>query len=432
MTEPTSKELIDSLSFCVIDLETTGGNHNKDKIIEIGMVRVKNREVVDELSFLINPEMPIPEFIQNLTNISQKDVKDAKVIEDVIEEVLEFIGEDIIVAHNTSFDVPFLNGVLKRLDRELLQNKVICTNVMTKHLIPEILNSNLKYMSRLFNIKHSNAHRAHDDALATAKLLIIYLNIFIDKGIKKVNQLYYPRNKFELDRDHLDTSFSNEDVVEYLGKRQTSTLVTIKGERGLILAVIPLEDPKAEQEIVLDVLKDLDWRLITVRLIKPMIEGLFQFNNHFLKYPEDTRNKILNYLNSRYCTTNTDVQKVEQIDFVMAHHLVSDQIVAYSFLHLNTNTKHLFKIPAQKKKLYQFLSNQISKFEGAQKGRRKNLIHSELIPLVEHFLEVNKGKNKYLFMDRKGIKDDKDSTIKRIEDFVRSDKNDFNFPTKHL
>jgi DNA polymerase-3 subunit epsilon len=107
MSEPTSQELIDNLSFCEIDLETTGGNHSKDKIIEIGMVRVKNRKIVGEMSYLVNPEMPIPEFIQNLTNISQKDVKDAKVIEDIMEEVLEFIGDDIIVAHNTSFDVPF-------------------------------------------------------------------------------------------------------------------------------------------------------------------------------------------------------------------------------------------------------------------------------------------------------------------------------------
>jgi DNA polymerase-3 subunit alpha (Gram-positive type) len=432
MSEPTSKELIDNLSFCVIDLETTGGNHSKDKIIEIGMVRVQNRKVVGEMSHLVNPEMPIPEFIQNLTNISQKDVKDAKVIEDIIDEVLNFIGDDIIVAHNTSFDVPFLNGVLKRLDRDLLENKVICTNVMTKHLIPEILNSNLNYMSRLFNVKHSNAHRAYDDALATAKLLVIYLDVFIDKGIKKVNQLYYPRNKFELDRTHLDPSYSNEEVVSYLAERETSTLVTIKGERGLILAVIPLENPKEEQEIVLDVLKDLDWKIITVRLIKPLIEGLFQFNNHFLKYPEETRNKLLNYLTKRYHSENPDMKKVEQIDFVMGHHLVTDQIIVYSFLHLNTNTKNLFKIPAQKKKLYQFLSNQINKFENVQKGRRKNLIHTELVPLIEHFLDANKGQSRYLFMDRKGIKDDKDSTIKKIEDFVRADSNDFNFPTQHL
>ena len=215
--EKQSAQIVDELNFCVLDLETTAGNPKKDKIIEIGMVKVRKREIVEEKSFLINPEIPIPDFIQKLTRISQKSVKDSPLIEDVIDEIIDFIGDDIIVAHNTSFDVPFINGVIKTLKKEELKNKVICTNVMTKHLIPDILNSNLNYMSRLFNVNHSKAHRAHDDATATAELLIIYLNIFVEKGIKKVNQLYYPRNKFELDRTHLASKdMSTEDVLDFL------------------------------------------------------------------------------------------------------------------------------------------------------------------------------------------------------------------------
>ena len=118
MLNSDSFDLINELSFCVIDLDTTGGNHNKDKIIEVGMVRVNNLKITDEKSFLINPETQIPDFIQKLTNISQNDVKDSPLIEDVIDEIIEFIGDDIIVAHNTSFDVPFLNGVLKKLKKE--------------------------------------------------------------------------------------------------------------------------------------------------------------------------------------------------------------------------------------------------------------------------------------------------------------------------
>ena len=104
MTE--SDKIINDLEFCVIDLETTGGNAQKDRIIEIGMVKIKNREITSTKSFLVNPNIPIPEFIQKLTNIKQADVADAPVIEDIIEEVVEYIGEDIIVAHNISFDVP--------------------------------------------------------------------------------------------------------------------------------------------------------------------------------------------------------------------------------------------------------------------------------------------------------------------------------------
>jgi len=303
---------------------------------------------------------------------------------------------------------------------------------MTKHLIPEILNSNLNYMSRLFNINHSMAHRAHDDAMATAKLLIIYLDLFIGKGIKKINQLYYPRNKFELDRTHISEETSNQEVIDLIKSKDTSLLVTIKGERGLILAVLPLEKPLEETQIVEEVLADLDWKLITVRLMKPMIEGLFQFNNHFQKYPEETRYKILNYLKERYHQDGDDIQKIDQLDFVISHHLVSEQIVAYSFLHLNTNTKNLFKVPAQKKKFYQFLTNQINRFESNQKGRKKHILHPDIVPLIESFLHMHKGQNRYVYLTRKNIKDDKDGTINMIESFVGDDTNDFNFPTKNL
>ena len=432
MSTESPEDIINALEFCVIDLETTGGNHSKDKIIEVGMVKLSGTKVIGEKNFLINPQTQIPEFIQRLTGISQKDVKDAPVIEDVIEEILEFIADDIIVAHNTSFDVPFLNGILKKLGKSELSNRVICTNVMTKHLIPDILNSNLNYMSRLFKIEHSKAHRAHDDALATAKLLTNYLDIFKEKGIKKINQLYYPRNKFELDRTHFDnTTHSNDDVVKMVKNQNCSLLFTVKGERGLILAVIPIEKPAEEFEFVKHILSKLDWKMVTIKLLKPLLEGFFQFNNHFLKYPEDIRNEILNYLENRYKILKPE-QTLDQIDFIIAHHLIEDQVMAYSFLNLNTNAKSLFKIPAQKKKLLQYLVNQVNRFESQQKGRKKHLLHKELVPLIESFLQKKKEEQKYLYLFRKDFKEAPEKTLTIIENYVQNYQNDSNFPISHL
>ena len=214
--------------------------------------------------------------------------------------------------------------------------------------------------------------------------------------------------------------------------KDTACLFTVKGERGLILATIPLENPAEETEIVAQILKMVDWKMITIKLLKPLIEGIFQFNNHFYKYPEEPRELLLNYLTERYTKGITPEKNMDQYDFVIAHHLVSDQVMVYSFLHLNTNTKHLFKIPAQKKKLYQYLSNQMKRFETNQKGRKKHLVHTELIHLVECFLTKYKGQNKYLLLDRKSIRQDKDATIATVESFVQTDINDFNFPTAHL
>ena len=122
MDHKKSYELINNLSFCVFDLETTGGNHHSDKIIEIGLVKVENFKIVDEIAFLVKPEVHIPEFIQKLTSIKDSDVDGAPVIEDVIDEILDFMGDSILVAHNTSFDIPFFNSVLKRLGKEELKN----------------------------------------------------------------------------------------------------------------------------------------------------------------------------------------------------------------------------------------------------------------------------------------------------------------------
>jgi DNA polymerase-3 subunit alpha (Gram-positive type) len=432
MNNTVSFKLINSLAFCVIDLETTGGNHSKDKIIEVGMVRVENLKITAEKSFLINPKMQIPDFIQNLTNIQQKDVKDSPIIEDVIEEILEFIKDDILVAHNTSFDVPFLNGVLKGLNRPLLENKVICTNVMTKHLMPEILNSNLNYMSRLFNVTHSKAHRAQDDAVATAHLLITYLNIFIEKGIKKVNQLYYPKNKFELDRLHIDSENSLDYVIEKVKAIKSSATLTVKGERGMILAVIPLEIPEEEFEFVESIVKGLDWKIITIKLTNPFIDALFQFNNHFLKYEESVRNKILNYLLERYKSEGIDTPQIEQIDFLVGHHLIAEQVIVYSFLQLNTNTKYLFKIPAQKKKIYHHLVSQVNRFEQIQKGRKKHHLNKDVIPLIQSYLEISKTKDEFLYINRRDIKSEKDNSIKIIENFVKSNRKIIFFPLNHL
>ena len=429
MTE--SEKLVDSLCFCVIDLETTGGNAQKDRIIEIGMVKVKDRKVISEKSFLINPLIAIPEFIQKLTNIKQADVKDAPLIEDVIDQVIKFIDKDIIVAHNTSFDVPFLNGVLARLKRAPLENKVICTNVMTKYLIPEILNSNLNYMSKIFEIEHSKAHRAADDAKATAHLLIKYLSIFAEKGIKKVNQLYYPRNRFELDRIHFDKAHSSQQIMSQLSNYRFSVTVTVKGQRGLILAVIPLLTPNEECDFVEDLLKDLDWEIITVKMLHPFLDGLLLFNNHFSKYPTDIGQRIKDYLTKRVGQAESDLT-LQNLDFVVSHHLVAEQVISYNFLNLNTSTRSLFKIPAQKKKFFQFLNSQINRFENQQKGRRKNTIHPELVPLICAYLSKEKSSGDYLLLDRKMVKSNRDTTMKLIERFVAESSNRAKFPREHL
>ena len=432
-TAKSPRELLEELNFCVIDLETTGGNHENDQIIEIGMVKIEKLEIVDEKNLLIDPEIDIPEFIQKLTSIKQKDIQGCPTITDVIDEILDFIGDDIIVAHNISFDLPFMNSVLRRLGRPELENKSLCTNVMTKHMIPEIMSSNLTYMSQLFEIDHNNAHRAYDDALATAKLLLKYLDIFIGKGIKKINQLYYPRNKFELDRVHFDKKTPKQEIMNLVKENNSSMLFTFKGERGLIMAVLPLERPIEQTQILEKYLDKDNWSRLTVKLMRPILDGLLQFNNHLLKFPQDNKEDLLNYFNQFYELSNPEEKKTtESFDFIISHHLVKDQIIVYNFLNLNTHTKNIFKFPAQRKKLINHLNSLSRKFENQQKGKRKSTLDNEVKPMVENFLHLSKVNNSYLYLTRKQIKESERAVLKLIEEFNNYSKDVYHFPTNHI
>ena len=373
----SSEELLNSLNFCVIDLETTGGNPETEKIIEVGILRIENRKISEERSFLINPQKDIPDFVQKLTGIRKADVEHAPLIEEVIDEIVQFIGDSILVAHNTSFDIPFLNGVLKKLQRPTLDNKVICTNIMTKYLIPDIMSSNLQYMSDIFGISHSNAHRAIEDARATGNLLLKYLEIFEEKKIRKINQLYYPRNKFELDRAIIDDTQGLDEVFRILETIHIPAILSVKGDNGVILTSLPLKNPSIEVEEMKKILQEFRWSQIHIRLCGPFIEGLFFMNANFVKIPESYRKKTIEYLKSRHQLPAAP-NLIEDHDFVITPHLISGQYIVYSFLNFSQYSQLVFKYPSHKKKLHQFLLGQIARFENQQKGKKKAYVQHEI------------------------------------------------------
>jgi DNA polymerase-3 subunit epsilon len=430
-----SRDLLRGLSFCIIDLETTGGNQSFDKIIEIGMVKIENLEITEQMGRLIDPEINIPDFIQKLTSIKPIDVKGAPKIDEAMDEILEFIGDSILVAHNITFDIPFLNSVLRRLKRKEIKNKVICTNVMTKYLIPEIMNSNLNYLSHLFGIKHNKAHRAIEDAKATAQLLLNFLEIYIEKGIRKVNQLYYPKNKFELDRLNFTKGHDISKIEEVIKNSPTPLIITIKGEKGVQTAIIPLQDCKEEYKFAMEIINKIDWEILTLKLSGPILEGLLFFNAHFNKFNEDIREEIVSYLNERYGQSDEkNLNFINQIDFVLMPHLIKEQFVNHSFLNLHQNTKIIFKYPAHKKKYFQYLGNQLKRYKTTQKEKKKLNIHKDLIPLFNNFLfnESKAKKGHYLFLKKELVKKDREEFFKEIEHFIEVKSHLYSYPVKHL
>lgn len=429
----SSDELLSSLKFCVIDLETTGGNPDTEKIIEIGMVRIENRRISEERSWLINPQKEIPDFVQKLTGIRKADVEHSPKIEEVIDEIIQFIGDSILVAHNTSFDIPFLNGVLKKLQRPTMDNKVICTNIMTKYLIPDIMSSNLNYMSQIFGIAHSQAHRAIEDARATGKLLLKYMEIFEEKKIRKVNQLYYPRNKFELDRAIVEGSDGLEPVFQLLKDIHNPLVLTVKGDNGVILTILPLKKPSDEVDEMRKFLAEFRWSQIHLRLCGPFIEGLFFMNSNFIKIPETYRKKTIEYLKKRHPLPPAPTL-IDDHDFVITPHLISGQYIVYSFLNFSPYSQLVFKFPSHKKKLHQFLSGQVGRFESQQKGKRKVFLQNDVkdifLSLFHNSLVTEP--NVYLTLRMADIKDEKKDYLNRIEHLADIHPDRYQFPTKHL
>lgn len=411
-----SLELMRSLSFCVFDLETTGGNHKSDKIIEIGLVKVQNLEVVSSLNFMINPEIKIPEFIQKLTSISEADVKDSPKIEEVIDKIVEFMGDSILVAHNTAFDVPFFNSVLKRLGKDELTNKSLCTNLMTKYLIPNLLNSNLNYMCRLFDISHRKAHRAEDDAFATAELLINYLKIFISKEVTKINHLYYPRNRYELDRVHFREGTDPAEIVSKFKSIKHPTLVTFKGENGTILSAVPCHGNELEAEFIVKKCKELEWKMISINLFGDYIEPLIQLNGVFNKLTPHEKNETIKFLWSQNFSNKKTTPKAvkeesektdpksnlideEIADFVICHHLVPEQMIIYPLSSMHHKSQLIFRYPGHKKKLVQYINSKSSRLSNNK--MKKAFFHPSLKDFIEAYFTDTQGNSKSLFLFKK-------------------------------
>ncbi len=158
--------------YCVFDFETTGTSAVRDKVIEIGIARIKKGKIVETFSSYINPGRPIPFYITQITGITNADVENAPFFDDVYFRVKEFIGDSILTAHNLGFDYSFLKHECANHDLELPGNHAICTLKLARRLYPEFPSKSLGNLVKQLKIRHRDVHRGLGDATATAKVLI--------------------------------------------------------------------------------------------------------------------------------------------------------------------------------------------------------------------------------------------------------------------
>jgi DNA polymerase-3 subunit epsilon len=160
-----------------LDVETTGLSAETNRIIEVGLVRVEDGEIVAEYQQLIDPQRPLPTFIQHHTGITTKMVKTAPVFADIVDDLQELLADSTLVAHNAGFDYSFLYHEFARHDLEFA-SPYFCTARLSRRLYPEHRRHNLDAVISRCNLKCPNRHRAFDDAKALWQFYQHVLNEF--------------------------------------------------------------------------------------------------------------------------------------------------------------------------------------------------------------------------------------------------------------
>ncbi|MBU5669076.1 PolC-type DNA polymerase III [Peptoniphilus sp. MSJ-1] len=190
-------------TYVVFDIETTGLSSRNDKITEIGAVKIENGIITDRFSELINPEIPIPEVVVNLTGISNELVSDKPTIEDIIPKFYEFSKDAVLVAHNAKFDISFIRREYKNNNLEF-NHPILDTLVMARALLCDLKRFNLGTLCKNLGISLVGAHRAVNDAEATAAMFIKLIEKF-----KKDKEFNFDNLNEEIKNIHSERLFEN-------------------------------------------------------------------------------------------------------------------------------------------------------------------------------------------------------------------------------
>ena len=182
--------MISQTPFVIVDLETTGLQPGLDSIIEIGAVKVIDGKIVDEWNTLVDPGIFLPEITTNITGITTEMVKGQPKFAEIADEYLKFIGDgSIFVAHNVDFDREFVNAHLEKDNLSKMTQPYMCTFKLAKRVHPNLSKYSLGALSELFDVELPQAHRALHDARATAELMVKFLKVLQDGGLKRVKDI---------------------------------------------------------------------------------------------------------------------------------------------------------------------------------------------------------------------------------------------------
>ena len=179
---PPVNSFVSNVTFVVFDTETTGFSPTTDRIVELGAVKFRNGEVVEEKSWLINPGRKIPYWATKVHGITDEEVKNEPAFADIYPQFLEFISGSVLIAHNAKFDISFVKAEATRAGRELPANKVIDSLALFRKWYPKSSSHSVAAVAKHAAVRTDTLHRAAADSM--------YVFLIFDKSIKERNEKY--------------------------------------------------------------------------------------------------------------------------------------------------------------------------------------------------------------------------------------------------
>ncbi|NCC52674.1 MAG: 3'-5' exonuclease [Spartobacteria bacterium] len=174
---PYGHRKIANTTFVAFDTETTGFSAKKDRIVEIAGVKYRNGEIIERRTWLINPQRKMPYWAERVHGISDAMLADQPTFAEIYPEFLEFIDGSVLMAHNATFDVGFLQEEIKRIGADLPPNKTIDSLPLFRAWYPEVKRHNLEAMAEHLHVNNGGFHRALADS--------VYIALILDEGLKR-------------------------------------------------------------------------------------------------------------------------------------------------------------------------------------------------------------------------------------------------------
>jgi DNA polymerase III subunit epsilon len=260
--------LLEEAEFVVFDLETTGLSATRNRICEVGAVRVRALELVDSFESLVNPGRALPEQIARLTGLRDPELRRAPAASTVLQRFLRFAGDDLLVAHNARFDQRFLEAQLMSVHGRRLSEPPLCTAALARRLLEgRIRRVGLTSLAHFFGVPTRPCHRALPDAEATAQVLVYLIGLAQELGARRLSELRAlaaPRKRRVYDKRALARGAPTRPGVYLFRDRRGQVLYVGRARdlRARLRSYFRSERQRPSVEAALLALERIEWRVL--------------------------------------------------------------------------------------------------------------------------------------------------------------------------